>query len=96
MKPLEPTSYFQLAQHEEEVSTTGQYAKQKPFVVGTGVPPPFPAPRYAADPGLEPPLGEDVNWLPDMLTTPHGGSALVTPDDAFPNFTESEAGENEQ
>jgi hypothetical protein len=30
---------------------------------------PLPAPLWSADPcGTEPPLGEDVNWLPDMTT----------------------------
>jgi hypothetical protein len=40
---------------------------------------PFAAPSWPADPGVEPPLGIDVNAVEDMLFTPHGGSALVPP-----------------
>ena len=53
------------------------------FVVGSepsGIGP-LPAPGYSADPGQEPPLGQDVNAVPDMETEPYGGSALVGPQD---------------
>jgi len=49
------------------------------YVVGSelGVTGPYPPSPIQWNDGTEPSLGESVDWLPDMLTTPHGGSALT-------------------
>jgi hypothetical protein len=50
--------------------SAGRWAKHHPtYVTGSGPGPNLPAPAWSHDPcGTEPPLNEDVNWLPSMET----------------------------
>lgn len=64
MSTPEPTTYFALAQRPgDDAAPTVTGASAKPYGAD------LPAPSYGSDPaGTEPPLGQNVNALPDMET----------------------------
>lgn len=90
-KPEGASTYFEMSQN-----SIGMDNNDHAFLVGTGGVPPLPAPSYSSDPGLEPPLNEDVNAVADMLTMPHGGSAFLPPEEPAPPTDEAPADEGEQ
>src|SRR5690242_20199004 len=83
MTTNKPTTYFELSQQNAEAEVRGRFAAERPYTVGseptTANAPLPPSPIDWSVDGVEPPLGEMVDAVPDMLTQPHGGSALAAP-----------------